>query len=75
VPYSPVSQVEKEYDRFVQADILYPVSHSNWASPLIHVPEADGSIRVCGDYKALNERIADDVYKLSNVQDLFAMLS
>lgn len=73
VPYSLVSQVEKEFDRLIQADILYPVSHSNWASPLVHVPKADGSIRVCGDSKALNERIADDVYKLPNVQDLFAL--
>ena len=57
VPYSLVSQVEKEYDKLVEADILYPVSHSSWASPVVHVPKADGSIRVCGDYKALNNRI------------------
>ena len=75
VPYSLVSQVEKEYDKLVEADILYPVSHSSWASPVVHVPKADGSIRVCGDYKALNERIDDDSYKLPNVQDMFAMLS
>ena len=78
VPYSLVSQVEKEYDKLVEADILYPVSHSSWASPVVHVhvhvPKADG-IRVCGDYKALNEHIDDDSYKLPNVQDMFAMLS
>ena len=54
---------------------MYPVSHSSWASPVVHVPKADGSIRVCGDYKALNDRIDDDSYKLPNVQDMFAMLS
>ena len=75
VPYSLVSEVEKEYDKLVEADILYPLSHSNWASPVVHVPKADGSIRVCGDYKALNELIDDDSYKLPNVQDMFAMLS
>ena len=53
VPYSLVSQVEKEYDKLVEVDILYPVSHSSWASPVVHVPKADGPIRVCGDYKAL----------------------
>ena len=53
---------------------MYPVSHSSWASAVVHVPKADGSIRVCGDYKALNERIDDDSYKLPNVQDMFAML-
>ena len=34
VPYSLVSKVEKEYDKLVEADILYPVSHSKWASPV-----------------------------------------
>ena len=43
VPYSLVSQVEKEYDKRVEADILYPVSHSSWASLVVHVPKADGS--------------------------------
>ena len=75
VPYSLVEKVEKEYDRLVQSDILYPVSCSNWASPVVHVPKSDGSIRVCGDYKGINERIEDDVYKLPSVQDMFAMLS
>ena len=75
VPYSLVSQVEKEYNKLLEADILYPVSHSSWTSPVVHIPQADGSIRVCGDYKALNERIDDHSHKLPNVQDMFAMLS
>ena len=75
VPYSLVSAVEDEYSRLVKSDIWYPVTHSQWASPVVHVPKANGRIRVCGDYKALNERIEDDGYKLPNVQDMFAMLS
>ena len=75
VPYSLVGKVEKEYDWLVQSDILYPVSSSKWASPVVRVPKSDGSIRVCRDYKAINECIDDDVYKLPNVQDMFAMLS
>ena len=73
VPYSLVKKVEKEYDRLVQSDILYPVSSTKWASPVVHVPKSDGSIRVCWDYKA--KCIEDDVHKLLNVQDMFPMLS
>ena len=73
VPYSLVKKVEKEYDRLVQSDILYPVSSTKWASPVVHVPKSDGSIRVCGDYKA--KCIEDDVHKLLNVPDMFPMLS
>ena len=64
VPYSLVEKVEKEYDRLVESDILYPVSSSNWASPVVHVPKSDGSLRVCGDYKAINKCIEDNVCKL-----------
>ena len=64
VPYSLIEKVEEEYDQLVESDILYPVSSSKWASP-----------RVCGDYKAINECIEDDMYKLPKVQDMFAMLS
>ena len=74
VPYSLVEKVEKEYDRLVESDILYPVSSCNWASPVVHVPKSDGTLRVCGDYKGINERIQDDVYKLPNIQDMFALL-
>ena len=73
VPYSLVKKVEKEYDRLVQSDILYPVSSTKWASPVVHVPKSDGSIRVCWDYKT--KCIEDDVHKLLNVQDMFPMLS
>ena len=75
MPYSLISQVENEYDKLVEADELFPVFHSSWASPVVHVPKADGSIRICGDYKALNERNDDDWYKLPSVKDMFAMLS
>ena len=75
VPYSLVSQVEKEYNKLVEADILYSVYHRSWASPVVHVSKADGSFQVCGDYNALNERIDDDSYKLPYVQDIFAVLS
>ena len=57
----------------MQSDILYPVSSTKWASPVVHVPKSDGSIRVCWDYKA--KCIEDDVHKLLNVQDMFPMLS
>ncbi len=74
VPYSMVKEVEKEYERLIESDIWYPVSYNKWASPVVHVPKADGGIRVCGDYKAVNEAIESDGYKLPNVEDMFAKM-
>ena len=75
VPYAVVPEADKAYDKLIDSKILHPVTYSDWASPVVHVPKKDGSIRVCGDYKAVNEQIEDDNYGLPNVQDLFAMLS
>ena len=41
----------------------------------MHVPKSDGPLRGYGDYRGINERIEDDVYKLPNIQDMFALLS
>ena len=67
--------MDKEYDRLIKADILYEIDHSEWVSPVVHVPKSDQSIRVCGDYKAVNELIETDGYKLPSVQDLFTKLA
>ena len=75
VPYAIREKVELEYDRLISEDILTPVTHSDWASPTVHVPKPQGKIRVCGDYKRVNDVIEDDGYKLPTIQDLFANLA
>lgn len=74
VPYSSLLDVEREYDRLVDAGVLYPVTKSEWAFPAVHVRKAQGSVRVCGDYKAVNETILPDGYKLLRGQDLLARI-
>jgi hypothetical protein len=75
VPYALVNDVDQEYQRLKDCNILFPISHSNWASPVVHVPKGPGSVRVCGDYKAVNAEIEDDGYKLPNAQDMFAKIA
>ena len=75
VPYAMRSAADKTYDKLMAAYILYPVSYNDWASPVVHVQKENGEIRVCGDYKKVNERIEDEGYKLPTVQDLFVKLS
>ena len=42
---------------------------SEWASPLLVVPKPDGSARVCGDYRRLNNQTTDDKYPVRALQD------
>ena len=76
VPYSLHPKLEAEYKRLQAEGILVPVSHSDWATPVVPVAKADNSIRVCGDFKVtVNDVLDIDKYPLSNPQDLFAALA
>ena len=75
VPYSLLNTVETEYKRLINADVLYPVTSSAWASPVVVVPKAQGGVRICGDYKGVNEMIENDGYKLPNLQDMFVKIA
>ena len=63
VPYAMKPMVGQELDRQVHAGILKKVPFSEWASPVVVVPKADRTVRLCGDYKvSLNQP-----WKLTNI--------
>ena len=50
------------------------MSNSPYAAPIVMVRKPDGSIRVCVDYKALNECIVKDIFPLPRIDDLLNKL-
>ena len=76
VPFALKSALESELDRLENMGILEKVTHSQWASPVVAVPKADGRLRLCGDYKAtLNPVLSVDQYPLPQPKELFATLA
>ena len=52
--------------------ILTSVPNSDWASPIVVVPKADGQIRICGNFKAtINPYINTEQYPLPWADELF----
>ncbi|CAB4008898.1 Hypothetical predicted protein [Paramuricea clavata] len=48
----------------------------DWASPIARVAKPDGSVRICGDYKAtINQASKQDNYPISKKEDLLTTLS
>ena len=76
VPYSLREGVEKALDKLVEEGTITPVTHSNWAAPIVPVVKTDGSIRICGDYKlTVNKAALRDTYPIPRLEDLFSSLS
>ena len=50
VPYALQEAVDAKYHRLESEGIVEKVEFSEWATPMVHVPNADGTTRSCGDY-------------------------
>ena len=76
VPFSQREKVNNEIDRMVNKGMMFPVSYSEWATPVVPVPKKDGTLRLCGDYKTtLNKFLHCENYPLPKIDDIFAELS
>ena len=51
--------------------VIEPITHSEWASPIVPIMKEDGSIRVYGDYKqTLNKVCVVDQYPSPCIEDM-----
>ena len=75
VPYSLRKNVELELEKLVKEGVLTPVSWSEWATPIVVVPKADGSLCICGDFKStVNPHLKVDQYPPPRIEDILANL-
>ena len=50
-------------------------SHSPWGAPVLFVKKADGSLRLCIDYRGLNQVTIKNRYPFPRIDDLFDQLA
>lgn len=70
-PLSPVKLkvLNEEIDKMLEMGVIRP-SRSSWASPVVMITKADGSIRFCVDSRKLNSVTIRDSYPLPRIQDI-----
>ena len=73
VPHHQKAEVDRQLDDMLQKGIIKP-SSSDWASPILMVRKADGSLRFCLDYRRVNAVTKHDAYPLPNVNDCLSSL-
>ncbi len=52
--------VKEELKKLLNVNLIYPISDSQWVSPLVIVPKKNGKWRVCIDYRELNKATLKD---------------
>ncbi|XP_058038703.1 uncharacterized protein K02A2.6-like [Ahaetulla prasina] len=76
VPFALRTKVDQEIDKLLAQGILQPVDHARWETPIVIPIKADGSIRICADYKAtLNKALQANPYPVPVVQHLLHSLA
>ncbi len=62
------ASVEAEISRMLDLGVIEP-TNSEWASPIVIVPEKDVTTRFCVDYRRLNAITVSDCYPLPQMDD------
>jgi ribonuclease HI len=63
-------QIQKELQKMVDAGIIAPIRYSSWMSNLVVVRKKNGDIRLCVDFRNLNQASLKDNYPLPNMEHL-----
>jgi hypothetical protein len=74
MPGPELAELKKQLDELLQKGYIRP-SISPWGSPVLFVKKKDGSLRMCVDYRQLNEVTIKNKYPLPRIDDLFDQLS
>lgn len=75
VPFTLESAIEDEIAKLLRNDIIEEIDSSPFLSPIVVVPKPDNSIRLCVDYKRINQHIVVDQHPLPTADEIFAKLS
>jgi hypothetical protein len=69
-----LEELKKQLQDLVDKGFIRP-STSPFGAPILFVKKKDGTLRMCMDYRALNENTIKNKYPLPNVDDLLDQLS
>ena len=76
VPLPLMKKVQEEIKRMEQLDVIEPVDEpTEWCSPIVVVPKADGRVRICVDLTRLDQAVRREVYQMPTVEETLGSLT
>ena len=73
LPHAYRDTVQKDLREMEEAGIITR-STSEWASPVVLVPKKDGTLRMCVDYRKVNDISEADAYPMPRIDELIDRL-
>ncbi|PVD21081.1 hypothetical protein C0Q70_19247 [Pomacea canaliculata] len=73
VPPHQLKEVQDHIKDLLDQKVIVE-SHNAYAAPIVIVRKKDGSVRLCVDYRRLNEKTVKDAYPLPRIQESFDAL-
>jgi hypothetical protein len=67
--------VKEELQKLLQDNLIYPISDSQWVSPLVIVPKKNRKWRICVDFRELNKDTHRDYFPLTFIDHVLDTLS
>lgn len=74
IPPHMYNEVREHLKQLLACGIIRP-SHSPFSSPVVLARKKDGSLRMCVDYRGLNQRTIKDSYALPRIDDILDSLA
>ena len=68
-----LAELKKQLDMLLAQGYIQP-SNSPYGAPVLFAPKKDGSLRLCLDFRGLNNQTVKDKYPLPRDQDIFDQL-
>ena len=74
IPYNHRADFQKTILEMKRAGMIVD-SKSPWSSPIRLVKKKDGTIRICVDFRKVNNATVKDAYPIPRIEDIFSYLS
>ena len=56
--------VKEELDKLLKVEFIYPLEKVTWLPPIVVIPEKNGKLRICVDYRKLDVATETDPFPL-----------
>ena len=73
IPARDFEDARQHIQALLDANIIKP-SNSPYASPIVLVRKKSGKLRLCVDYRKINQRTIKDAYPIPRIADIFSSL-